>query len=58
MNETKAISTPQAEPPKFLKRIGRTVYEVNIHFNANSTEELHKKVERLILNDVKKSEFF
>jgi hypothetical protein len=45
------------EPPKFSKKIGRTTYEVNIHFSTTSQEDLHKKIERLILNDVQSAEF-
>ena len=49
-------NTVKPDIPQFTKRIGRTTYEVSVHFDENATEELHKKVERLILNDVKYAE--
>jgi hypothetical protein len=43
---TTAIETP---PPTFKKKIGLTTYEVSVHFNPNARENLHKKLERIIL---------
>lgn len=34
------------------KRIGSTVYEVNIHFNQNTDETIDDKILRLIKNDL------
>jgi hypothetical protein len=43
-----AVTRESAEPVKLLKRIGSTVYIVNIHFSETSKETLGDKIVRLI----------
>ncbi|HBU12595.1 MAG TPA: hypothetical protein DEB31_07700 [Clostridiales bacterium] len=40
--------------PHMRKRIGSTVYEVNIHFNQDAKETMDDKILRLIRNDLNK----
>ena len=35
-----------------LKKIGRTTYLIELHFNANSTHNVEDKLKRVILNDL------
>lgn len=39
-------------PPKFTKQIGKTTYEVTVHFSQTSTETLTDKIKRLIQNEI------
>lgn len=51
--ETKVPETPaEQETPLFRQMVGRTIYEVAIHFNQAGTETMADKVGRLILNDL------
>jgi hypothetical protein len=40
--------TAESEPLKLLKRIGSTMYDVNVHFSKSSKETLDDKIFRLI----------
>lgn len=54
MQETSILkqkSTTITEPPRIKKKIGKTTYEVSLHFNKNSTENVQDKLRRIILND-------
>jgi len=42
----------QAEPVKMRKRIGSTVYEINVYFNHDAKETMNDKIIRLIKNDL------
>jgi hypothetical protein len=42
----------QAEPIKFLKRVGSTMFEINTYFSRTSTETLEDKILRLIEREV------
>lgn len=42
----------EPEPPKFTKKIGKTTYEVTVHFSKTSKETMADKIKRLIQNDV------
>ena len=44
-----------AQPPRFTKRIGSTVYEVSIHFSTTSKETVEDKILRMLKNEVNKS---
>lgn len=48
-NET--YTTAAQTPPTFRKTIGKTTYEVVVHFSATSTETMNDKIMRLIQND-------
>ena len=38
-------------PQRIRKTIGRTVFEVTLHFSSTSTENPYDKLKRIILND-------
>ncbi len=38
-------------PQRIKKCIGRTAYEVTLHFSSTSTENPYDKLKRIILND-------
>ena len=42
----------EEETPVFRQVIGRTTYEVALHFSQTSSETMADKVRRLILNDI------
>jgi hypothetical protein len=44
--------TAAAEPMKFVKRVGSTVYSVSIRFSEQATETLEQKTLRLIEREV------
>jgi hypothetical protein len=44
------ISAPR-EPYRFTKRLGSTVYEVNVHFNQDAKETMNDKIMRLVRNE-------
>ena len=39
--------------PKIVRKIGKTTYEVSIHFSKTSKETLSDKITRLIQNETK-----
>jgi hypothetical protein len=45
-----AVKAPQ-EPCRFEKRIGSTLYMVNIHFSKTSKETMDDKIMRLVKNE-------
>ena len=47
------IKSVQAEPFKFSKKIGSTVYRVTAHYNQKSKETAEDKVFRLISSEAK-----
>jgi hypothetical protein len=44
----------QGKPPKVLKKIGTTTYEVGVHFSETSRETLSDKILRLIRSETLK----
>lgn len=50
MQETKN-NTVTDEPQRIRKTIGKTTYEVSLHFSKTSTEKPHDKLKRIIIND-------
>lgn len=46
-----ALLPAQGDPPMLVKKIGKTTYNVVVHFSETSKETLEDKVKRLILND-------
>ena len=40
------------EPHRLTKRIGSTVYEVNVHFSQDARETMDDKIMRIIRNDI------
>ena len=55
-NIQNSISTN--EPKRIRKVIGRTTYEVTLHFSSTSTENPYDKLKRIILNDCANLEKF
>ena len=52
MNTDKTtVTTPKAEQPDLVKRIGKTTYRVKIYFNPNSKETITDKIFRLLRNE-------
>ena len=43
-----------AQSSRFYKRIGSTLYEVNVHFNEAAKETMEDKIFRLISNETLK----
>jgi len=43
---------PRAEKPDLVKTIGKTTYQVKIHFNPNSRETMQDKIIRMLRNEV------
>ena len=48
-------TTPKAEQPDLVKRIGKTTYRVKVHFNPNSRETMTDKIFRLLRNEVQQN---
>ena len=48
-------SDAAAEPVKLRKRIGSTVFVVNVHFSETSAEKLEDKLLRLMEREVSKT---
>ena len=55
INSTEKMKKPQ-EPYRFTKRLGSTVYEVNVYFNQDAKEGMEDKILRLIRNDLNYSQ--
>ena len=54
MNTDKTTTTtPKAEQPDLVKRIGKTTYRVKVHFNTNSRETMTDKIIRMLRNEVR-----
>jgi hypothetical protein len=54
MNEGKTLTVkaPQ-EPCRFEKRLGSTLYVVNVHFSETSKETMNDKIMRLVKNEAR-----
>jgi hypothetical protein len=50
----KTARIAEREPVKLLKRIGSTVYSVNVRFSETATETLEDKILRMIESEVRK----
>ncbi|MDR3050928.1 MAG: transposon-encoded TnpW family protein [Oscillospiraceae bacterium] len=44
------MTVADSERPDFLKRIGKTIYKVNVHFSTTSKETMSDKIIRLLRN--------
>ena len=44
-----------AEPAKYEKRIGSTIYRVTLHFSQDSAETIEDKLLRLMESEVRES---
>jgi hypothetical protein len=50
-----ATTRESAEPSKFQKRIGSTVYAVSVHFSRTNAETIEDKILRLIESEARES---
>lgn len=55
-NAETPISTKEPDG-RLSMRIGRTTYNIGIHFNQSSEESMEDKVKRLIQEDIKAGNF-
>ena len=44
-------TTLPLEPYRLTKRLGSTVYEVNVYFNQDAKETMNDKIMRLVRNE-------
>ena len=51
-------ATPRAEQPDLVKTIGKTTYQVKVHFNPNAKETMQDKIIRMLRNEVSQSPHF
>ena len=51
-NEKTNATAPRTEQPDLVKRIGKTTYQVKVHFNPNSRETMSDKIIRMLRNEV------
>ena len=54
MNKTIDMKT---ESNTFTKRIGHTTYVVRFHYNENARETMQEKINRMLVNEVNRSDF-
>jgi len=54
-SKAKTAVTDEREPMKIDKRIGSTVFAVNVHFSAANTESLEDIILRMIESEVSES---
>ena len=54
-NAVRTQGDTHAEPLKFSKRIGSTVYLVSVHSSTTSHETVQDKIQRLIEREVRDS---
>jgi hypothetical protein len=45
------IKSSPLEPYRLKKRLGSTVYEVNVYFNQDAKETMNDKIMRLVRNE-------
>ena len=50
-----ATKRESAEPPKYEKRIGSTVYRVTLHYSQTSSDTIEDKLIRLMESEVRES---
>ena len=50
-----ATERESAEPPKYEKRIGSTVFRVTVHFSKKSSDTLEDKLIRLMESEVREN---
>jgi hypothetical protein len=43
---------PENEKPDLVKKIGKTTYEVKVHFSPTARETMSDKIKRMLKNEV------
>ncbi|MFI3214034.1 MAG: transposon-encoded TnpW family protein [Eubacteriales bacterium] len=52
MTEQTAKSVPNSSPQgTFTHKIGGITYNINVHFNENTSETIDDKIKRMVLDD-------
>ena len=51
-SENTNITTQEDEQPDLVKSIGKTTYQVKVHFIPNSKETMSDKIIRMLRNEV------
>ena len=57
MEQTEKQTTDKEQCSHIKKKIGRTTYNVSIHFSKTSRETMTDKINRLILHDINSEDF-
>ena len=57
MEQTEKQTTDKEQCAHIKKKIGRTTYNVAIHFSKTSRETMTDKINRLILHDINSEDF-
>ena len=57
MEQTEKKTPDKTHCPHIKKKIGRTTYNVAIHFSKTSRETMTDKINRLILHDINSEDF-
>jgi len=50
--QQRQVQMPLQQPQQFTRRIGKSYYEVVVHFSSTSKENINDKITRLIRNEV------
>ena len=45
-------TTPAKDTPALVKKIGRTIYIVRVHFSKTSKETMSDKIKRILKNEI------
>ena len=53
--EKTTTETTKTEQPDFVKRIGKTIYKVNVHFSTTNKETMSDKIIRMLKSEVSQS---
>ena len=52
MTTEKTTTEMKAKQPDLVKRIGKTTYQVTVHFNPDSKETMSDKIIRMLKSEV------
>ena len=50
--DTSTAIAAKEDKPDFVKRIGKTTYQVKVHFNPTARETMQAKIIRMLKNEV------
>ena len=51
------VLNPKTENNTFTKKIGQTTYVVRFHYSENARETMQEKINRMLVNEVNRSDF-
>lgn len=52
------VMNPKTENNTFTKKIGQTTYVVRFHYSENARETMQEKINRMLVNEASRSDFF